>query len=112
MKLNGSSRALMGFDFADASALLAARRKFADYLAESGVDMDQAESDAHELNHSWEFAVHDQGKSFMLRHMPPWRGLMDVRPGSPHLKIFEKYVKLRERQSYDCQWCGLHRYHL
>jgi len=249
MELNGYSRALMGFDFADASALLAARRKFAEYLAENGVDQNQAESDADGLNHSWEFAVyhlpglHDQkdhdprrggemtfgdgntpikssdvqrilsgidtgkelellrktpitergipairttqsriridkieasgknkrlhvtlldektkvngggfvlptdieylrgrsflldtgklgktkflsikiqsqkkehsdGKSFMLRHMPPWRGLMDTRPGSPHLKIFGKYAELKERRSYDCQWCGLHRYHL
>ena len=319
MELNGYSRALMGFDFADASALLAARRKFADYLAENGVDMDQAESDAHELNHSWEFAtyafcptgegggvdntcspinkgdtvdvqgeergvknslgqtihstkegvqnfygwfgnskildrdgkplvlyhgtqsdkfdvfdpnkigtvmgkkpkdlgfwfvdsksvaqefttinpdrkrghimdiylkmdkpytwdkkkelqgaavrnaikgkydgvifpdvwdgmgeqhtqylvfspiqikavsnkgkfdpknpkinfsfdpIQNLGKSFMLRHLPIWRGLMDTRPGSPHLKIFGKYAELKERRSYDCQWCGLHRYHL
>ena len=38
------------------------------------------------------------GKHFMLHHMPAWRGLMDTRPGSPHMRIFEKYVELRERQ--------------
>jgi len=246
--MNGYSRALMGFDFADASALLAARRKFAGYLAENGIDRDQAESDADGLNHSWEFATYEfcptgegggidptcsptgetgisewggknllpeshaetnawidtrakdrsisrneflttdeykaaypylqqlyraeklktaatavkamaevkvnfgdrvgydyvtpfgvepyageivsrngipyikldegqttikgtrsvrwhkgwkklsSGKSFMLRHMPPWRGLMDMRPGSLHLKIFGKYAELRERR--------------
>ena len=248
MRLDGYSRALMGFDFADASALLAARRKFAGYLAENGIDRDQAESDADGLNHSWEFATYEfcptgegggidptcsptgetgisewggknllpeshaetnawidirakdrsisrneflttdeykaaypylqqlyraeklktaatavkamaevkvnfedrvgydyvtpfgvepytgeiisrngipyikldegqttikgtrsvrwhkgwkklsSGKSFMLRHMPPWRGLMDIRPGSLHLKIFGKYAELRERR--------------
>ena len=36
------------------------------------------------------------GKSFMLSHMPPWRGLMDVRQGSPHLRIFRKYAELKE----------------
>ena len=97
MRLDSYSRALMGFDFADASALLTARRKFADYLAENGVDQNQAESDTHEMNHSWEFAVHNLGKPFMLRHMPPWRGLMDLKSGNPHLKIFGKYVELRER---------------
>ena len=30
------------------------------------------------------------GKSFMLHDMPPLRGLMDVRPGSPHIRIIEK----------------------
>ena len=56
--------------------------------------------------------IQDLGKSFMLRHMPPWRGLMDMKPGSLHLKIFGKYAELREGRSYDCQWCGIHRYHL
>ena len=112
MRLDGYHKALMGFDFADASALLMARRKFADYLAESGVDKDQAVSDAQGLSHSWEFAVQNLGKPFMLRHMLPWRGFMDLRPGSPHLRIFGKYAELREGRSYDCQWCGLHRYHL
>jgi len=59
MELNGYSRALMGFDFADASALLTARRKFAGYLIESGVEPEQAESDADGLNHSWEFATYE-----------------------------------------------------
>ena len=52
------------------------------------------------------------GKSFMLRYMSPWRGLMDLRPGSPNLKIFGKYVELRERKrEYSCNHCGLAHYH-
>ena len=57
-------------------------------------------------------SIQPLGKSFMLRYMPPWRGFMDMQPGSPHMRIFGKYAELRERRSYDCQWCGLHRYHL
>ncbi len=38
------------------------------------------------------------GKSFMLHDMPPWKGFMDLRPGSPHVRIFEKYTELRERR--------------
>lgn len=42
-------------------------------------------------------AIQNLGKSFMLHHMPPWRGLMDTRSGSPHMRIFKKYVELREK---------------
>jgi len=57
------------------------------------------------------------GKSFMLRYMSPWRGLMDLRPGSPHLRIFGKYAELREQRRYTkkeftCAYCGIRRYHL
>lgn len=112
MELNGYSRALMGFDFADADTLELAREKFTDYLIENGVDQKSAKRDAFNLNRAWEFATYAYchidyhkpeaawilGKSFMLHHMPSWRGLMDMRPGSPHLRIFEKYMELRERR--------------
>lgn len=113
MRPDGYSSALMGFDFADADTLDLARYQFAKYLMQNGIDdEDLAEEEARKLNRSWEFATYAYchidyrkpeaawilGKDFMLHHMSAWRGLMDMRPGSPHLRIFEKYIELRERR--------------
>jgi len=87
----GYRMALMGFDFTN---LEEKRRKFQWWLEQQGVDAQTAYSEAMRLEHSWEFAAHNQGKAYMDA-LDPWLGALDMTPGSVGLRLYDKYREVK-----------------
>src|SRR3990167_1003136 len=68
--MNGYSKALMGFDFADVKTLFLARKKFSAYLQSQGVPIEVAEPETWHLHHSWEFAAYEPPANVHHYHLP------------------------------------------
>ena len=68
--MNGYSKALMGFDFADVKTLFLARKKFSAYLQSQGVPIEVAEPETWHLHHSWEFAAYEPPANVHYYHLP------------------------------------------